>query len=1318
MDEEIRKSGLAIIGGIPWGAHFCQFYQTKQDLLDILVPYFQAGLENNEFCMWVTADNLTAAEAHKAMAKEVKDFSLYIKKGQIEILPYTEWYLKEGVFDSERVLGGWVEKLEQALKKGYTGLRLTGNTFWLEKKDWQNFADYEETINNVIGNYKIIALCTYSLEKCSAAEIVDVIRNHEFALIKKDDKWDIFESSRYKNNKDALIDSEKRFRLALKNAPVTVAAQDRTMKFLWAYNQRTQRPEDVLGKTDFDIFPKKDAEKLVALKRRVLETGNKLNEKMWITSGGKKVYLDLFVEPVKDGMGNITGVEIATVDLTGQKLTEEALKESENKYRLLFENMSEGLALCEMIFDDNGQPADYRFLKINPIFEKFIGLTNTQISGKTTREVLPNVQPKAIETFGQVVINGEPVHFENYSRDLKKWFDVFVYRAGRNRFAYMVMDITARKQAETALKESEERFRLLSEASPVVISVTRMSEGTVLYVNKAYTESLGYRADQVIGMKATNIYFNQTDREAMIAKLNQQGFLNNYEIRVKRGDGTPFWGSTSVRLADFNGEHAMIAATLDITGLKTAEAEKQKLADSIQEEKDRLAVLINSIPDEVWFADMKGNFTLANPAALKEFGYDKTDTIPVESMAQSLEVLRPDGSPRPVDEAPPLRALKGIIVSNQEEIVRTPATGELRYRQVNAAPVKDVNGNIIGGVSVVRDITGQKKLEQQQAYLASFPAMNPMQIVELDSTGKVNYCNESTLKLFPDLLTLGGRHPYLAGLAETAPDILTEVEFFSREVEINRRYYEQVIYAVRDNRQIRIYGQDITARRKAEDALKAGQKTLEEAQHIARLGSWEWNVRTGELQWSKELYEIYGVDPVSFNPTMELFTDFIHPADRDRLNTIMDRLVSGGQPVDLDFRIILRDQSIRYLHATSAVSSVDENGKGLVYIGTTQDITERKRLEDTLWQDEERFKVLSEINSLLLTSQQPEKIIRVIAEKVMGFLECDAFFNFLVDEANGKLKLNAYAGIPAEIAKTIEWLDIGTAICGCVARDNLPITSFDVQHNRDERAALVRSFGIQAYASYPLQAGSNVIGTVSFGTRNRTVFTEGELDFISIVAAQISVAMHRKQIEEKLENSEERFHKAFHASPVGLSISSIEDGTFLDVNESFLQMFGYQREELIGQQAAGLNIYDNPGERAEIVRQLQQAGKVVNLEVTARTKNGDGINLLTSAEKIEINRRENIIWTSIDITDRKIAEEMLKESEERFSKAFHSSPLGMVISMEVQMIFSQRLISIFFGRSKQVNSIPIFSQGGNFQVDNFTGLLQLTDNVARSPGLS
>ena len=195
MQDEIRKSGITVIGDVPWGTHFCQFYQTKQDLIETLVPYFKTGLENNEFCMWVTADNLTEQEAHKAISKVMPGFSKYLKKGQIEILSYNEWYLKGGFFDSQVVLDGWVEKLNQALAKGYDGLRLTGNTFWLEKKDWHSFSDYEEAVNSVIGKYKMIALCTYCLDKCNAAEIVDVIRNHEFALIKHEGEWEFFENS-------------------------------------------------------------------------------------------------------------------------------------------------------------------------------------------------------------------------------------------------------------------------------------------------------------------------------------------------------------------------------------------------------------------------------------------------------------------------------------------------------------------------------------------------------------------------------------------------------------------------------------------------------------------------------------------------------------------------------------------------------------------------------------------------------------------------------------------------------------------------------------------------------------------------------------------------------------------------------------------------------------------------------------------------------------------------------------------------------------------------------------------------------------------
>lgn len=182
-----RKSGISILGNLPWGSHFCQFYKTKEDLTSALVPYFKAGLENNEFCVLVTSEFLTKEEAINAMEKSVPEFKKYLAKGQIEIFPYTEWYVKQGKFDLKRVLSQWVAKHDYALSKGYDGIRVSGNPFWIDnKKDWDDFSEYEAEINKVIDKYKILVLCTYSLIKCDHDEVMDVVNNHEFALIRRE----------------------------------------------------------------------------------------------------------------------------------------------------------------------------------------------------------------------------------------------------------------------------------------------------------------------------------------------------------------------------------------------------------------------------------------------------------------------------------------------------------------------------------------------------------------------------------------------------------------------------------------------------------------------------------------------------------------------------------------------------------------------------------------------------------------------------------------------------------------------------------------------------------------------------------------------------------------------------------------------------------------------------------------------------------------------------------------------------------------------------------------------------------------------------
>lgn len=191
MKPELVDSGIDAVGAVPWGTHFCQFYQSREDLLDALVPYVAAGLRNNESCMWVTSSPLTPADARQALGRALPDLGERFSRGQVDILPHTEWCLEGGAFDLNRVLNGWISRLNRARSAGYSGLRVTGNTAWLEKKDWASFTEYEEAINRVIGGRRMLALCTYSLDRCGAAEVMDVIRNHEFALIRREGGWEV-----------------------------------------------------------------------------------------------------------------------------------------------------------------------------------------------------------------------------------------------------------------------------------------------------------------------------------------------------------------------------------------------------------------------------------------------------------------------------------------------------------------------------------------------------------------------------------------------------------------------------------------------------------------------------------------------------------------------------------------------------------------------------------------------------------------------------------------------------------------------------------------------------------------------------------------------------------------------------------------------------------------------------------------------------------------------------------------------------------------------------------------------------------------------
>src|SRR6266478_5322749 len=201
MTTEMRKTGIDVVGDMPWGTHFCLFYETKDDILDTLVSYCNAGLESEEFCLWVVSEPVSVDEAKHALNQAVPELDRYLAGHSIEIVSARDWYLQGGTFDLKRVIGAWHEQLARALASGYTGVRVTGDTAWLEKKDWKDFCEYEEALNLAVVNQRLAVLCTYPLAACGAAEILDVAGTHQFAVTRRRGSWDVIETAGHKQAK-------------------------------------------------------------------------------------------------------------------------------------------------------------------------------------------------------------------------------------------------------------------------------------------------------------------------------------------------------------------------------------------------------------------------------------------------------------------------------------------------------------------------------------------------------------------------------------------------------------------------------------------------------------------------------------------------------------------------------------------------------------------------------------------------------------------------------------------------------------------------------------------------------------------------------------------------------------------------------------------------------------------------------------------------------------------------------------------------------------------------------------------------------------
>jgi len=618
MKNSIRSSGIDTIGSVSWGTHFCQFYQNKEELKDILIPYLKAGLENNELCIWIISNHLEAEEAKEELKIAVPDIDVYIEKKQIEIIPCDYWYVKDEIFNSQRILNSLKEKMDKSLASGYDGLRLIENTGWLEKENWNNFVNYEREMDSIISKSPIIALCTYSLDMCSTADIIETAANHQFVIAKKEGNWEKTE------------------------------------------NPRTKIPSEC-------------------------------------------------------------------------RQTEEKLQKSEERYRMLFTNMTDGFGLLEVIYDQNGNPYDYRYLEINPAFELSLGVKREQILGKTMLEVFSNVNPIAMEKYHEVAFSGKSTHFEILSQITHKYLNIYAFSPEKGKLALILRDCTERKQIEKELQESEEKYRNIVETASEGVWIGDPETRTT-YVNKRVAEMLGYTQDEIIGRLAWD-FVDEEDKPIVKKKFEdrRRGIDTRYELKFIRRDGSPLW---------------------------------------------------------------------------------------------------------------------------------TIVSGKALF---------DNNGRFIGNVVMFTDITKRKETEEK-----------------------------------------------LKNTLDNLEKLIKE-----RTAELEKAY----------------------------NSLKESEKGLAEAQKMAHIGNWEWDIETDKAYWSDELYRIFRRDSRKSAPPYSEFLNYIHPDDRYLVDNVTKEAING-KPYSIECRIILADGEERVIHMQSEVI-FDENNTSVKIRGILRDITEYKRMEDALRQNEE-----------------------------------------------------------------------------------------------------------------------------------------------------------------------------------------------------------------------------------------------------------------------------------------------------------------------------------------------------------------------------
>jgi PAS domain S-box-containing protein len=204
VKPELRRTGISVVGDAPWGLHFSLFYDSEGDLLDAIVPYFAAGLEAHELCVWAPSEPSVERAAIEALGERVPDLDRFVANRSLEFFRYEDSFKPDGRLDVTVALAQWRKWERRARDEGFAGLRGSGNLNWVKRDNWAMCHEYEQAVHQFVRGRNMMVLCAYPLASTAAKDILDSAREHSFVIARRDGQWEVLEVPTLARTKEEL----------------------------------------------------------------------------------------------------------------------------------------------------------------------------------------------------------------------------------------------------------------------------------------------------------------------------------------------------------------------------------------------------------------------------------------------------------------------------------------------------------------------------------------------------------------------------------------------------------------------------------------------------------------------------------------------------------------------------------------------------------------------------------------------------------------------------------------------------------------------------------------------------------------------------------------------------------------------------------------------------------------------------------------------------------------------------------------------------------------------------------------------------------